>query len=54
VGALLSARWSPKGEFRFDQTPETADWPEMDQAAGQGGGYRAYSHVGQRWLFAIR
>ncbi len=37
--ALLLARSPPQGEFGFDQAPETTDWPEMDQTAGQGGGW---------------
>jgi hypothetical protein len=33
--AVLTARSPPQGEFGFDQTPATADWPEMDQTAGR-------------------
>jgi len=35
---VLPARSPPQGELRFDQTIATADWPEMDQAVGRGGG----------------
>ena len=37
--AVLPARSPPQLVFGFDQTPATADWPEMDQTAGQGGGW---------------
>jgi hypothetical protein len=37
--AVLPARSPPQLAFGFDQTPATADWPEMDQTAGQGGGW---------------
>ena len=37
--AVLPARSPPQFAFGFDQTPATADWPEMDQTAGQGGGW---------------
>jgi hypothetical protein len=36
---VLPARSSPQLAFGFDQAPATADWPEMDQTAGQGGGW---------------
>ncbi|MBK9471809.1 MAG: hypothetical protein IPO18_05925 [bacterium] len=35
---VLPARSPPQLEFRFDQTPATDDWPEMDQTAGQEAG----------------
>jgi hypothetical protein len=37
--AVLPARSPPQLAFGFDQTPATTDWPEMDQTAGQGGGW---------------
>ncbi len=37
--AVLPARSPPQLAFGFDQMPATADWPEMDQTAGQGGGW---------------
>ena len=36
---VLPARSPPQLAFGFDQTPATTDWPEMDQTAGQGGGW---------------
>jgi hypothetical protein len=33
--AVLPARSPPQLTFGFDQTIATADWPEMDQTAGQ-------------------
>ncbi len=36
---VLPARSPPQLAFGFDQTNATADWPEMDQAAGQGDGW---------------
>ena len=36
---VLPARSPPQGEFRFDQTIATPDWPEMDQTAEQGGAW---------------
>jgi hypothetical protein len=32
---VLPARSPPQLEFGFDQATATADWPEMDQTAGQ-------------------
>jgi hypothetical protein len=37
--AVLPERSPPQGEFGFDQTIATADWPEMDQAVGRGDGW---------------
>jgi hypothetical protein len=37
--AVLPARSPPQLAFGFDQAPATTDWPEMDQTAGQGGGW---------------
>jgi hypothetical protein len=37
--AVLPARSPPQLAFGFDQVPATTDWPEMDQTAGQGGGW---------------
>ncbi len=34
--AAPPVRSLPQLAFGFDQTPATADWPEMDQAAGWG------------------
>ena len=36
---VLPARSPPQGEFGFDQTIATTDWPEMDQTTGQGDGW---------------
>ena len=36
--AVLPARSPPQQELGFDQSPATADWPDMDQPAGQGAG----------------
>jgi hypothetical protein len=36
---VLPARSQPQGEFGFDQAIATLDWPEMDQVAGQDGGW---------------
>jgi hypothetical protein len=36
---VLPARSPPQLAFGFDQAPATTDWPEMDQTAGQGGGW---------------
>ncbi|MBK6735715.1 MAG: hypothetical protein IPG61_16880 [bacterium] len=35
---VLPARSPPQLEFRFDQTPATDDWSEMEQTAGQAAG----------------
>jgi hypothetical protein len=37
--AVLPARSPPQGEFGFDQTPATTDWPELDQRAGHADGW---------------
>jgi NADPH-dependent ferric siderophore reductase len=37
--AVLPARSPPQLAFRFDQPSVTVDWLEMDQTAGQGGGW---------------
>ncbi len=37
--AVLPARSPPQLAFGFDQAPETTDWQEIDQTAGQGGGW---------------
>jgi hypothetical protein len=36
---VLPARSPPPLAFGFDQVIATADWPEMDPTAGQGGGW---------------
>ena len=35
----MPARSPPQLAFGFDQAPATTDWPEMDQTAGQAGGW---------------
>jgi hypothetical protein len=53
--AVLPARSPPQLAFGFDQALATADWPEMDQTAGLGGGFACVGDLRRRkWTSVVR